>query len=183
VEQDFALRKATAEARRERLERICGKSSSFELEQARTAEAGEGAEGPRVECKGLLPEVIADAGMETVSFPLKGPWIESFPELESRTRTHALVFKYPCTDRALLEVSAPPGFRPRPAPEPVVIDNPFGRYELNVSETADGYSVERMLRFPHLSLPANRNAGIRRFLQKVRIADAAVLHFDAAGAD
>lgn len=176
LEQESVLKRATAGERQSRLEKICGKSSWYELDQARTAGA---AEAPRVECEGLVPEVVPEAGVESLGFPLKGPWIAKVPELESRTRVNPLVFDFPFTDRTLLEIGAPPGFTPRGAPGPVVIDNPFGRYELKVSGTEGGYSVERVLRWPHLSLPASRNAGVRRFLQQVAEADAAVVYFDA----
>lgn len=178
VDQEFSLRTDTQEKRQERLDGLCGKSSTFELEKTAVEPSPAGSFGGKLECEGSMPEITTDAGMDEIQVPVSGPWLESYPDLGEGARHQPFLFDYPFLDEASIELAAPPGFHPGSLPEPVVIDSPFGAYSLKVEPGADGVKIERSFRFPHLSLPANRIKGLRYFLNKVREADRTRIAFE-----
>ena len=49
----------------------------------------------------------------------------------------------PFMQTATLNVSAPQGFKPQEAPQPVTLESAFGRYSLFVSVAESGFRVER----------------------------------------
>ncbi|HXI03785.1 MAG TPA: DUF3857 domain-containing protein [Candidatus Saccharimonadales bacterium] len=178
VDQEFSLRTDTEEKRQERLDGMCGKSSSFELESAKVDPAPAGEFGGKLECEGSLPEVTAGDGVDELRVPVLGPWVESYPEFPRDERTQPILFDYPFLDEAAVELEVPPGFRPREIPEPVVVDSPFGAYSLKIEASGESIRIERSLRLPHLSLPANRIKGLQYFLNKVREADRTKIAFE-----
>ena len=63
------------------------------------------------------------------------------------------------------------------APQPRSLVGPYGKYQLAISTTSDGYKVERALaRFP-LAVPAAEYEELRAFFEAVREADAVPLTF------
>jgi hypothetical protein len=100
-----------------------------------------------------------------------GPWIEEIPELTSPSRVLPVVLPFAGNDRASIEIVAPAGYFPGPAPAPMRIESSMGAYTLAVTATESGFHVDRSLTLPKTEIPPQGYDAFRRFLEEVRVAD------------
>lgn len=107
-----------------------------------------------------------------------GPWIHPLPHLPSGPRTHPVVFDFSRIDVVELTVAPPPGFRPGGTAVVRDFSGPYGKYRLEISRDATGYTVKRALALLALAVPAAEYDALLTFLAKVRRADSTVLEFE-----
>lgn len=175
-----SLRRRTPEARKARLDELCGAGADFEVSKAEAPRIDDLGAGFALECEGASPDADAEAGAQETTFRLAGAWFDPVPELSAPVRVHPIVFDYPRIDRSILEIESPEGYAPKGAPAPVKVDGPFGSYSLVATATPTGYHVERSFSLNMQNFPPDRYAGIRKYLSDVRKADRASVEFRRA---
>jgi hypothetical protein len=102
------------------------------------------------------------------------------PELVSATRASPVVLPYRRVERATIDVSPPSEFVTLPAPPPVQLEGPFGRYFLAISNKDGGYHVERSFVIVRLVTAPAEYPALKSFLDEVRKADGTYLQFKRA---
>ncbi len=181
LDERRTLRQLSLAERSERLAEHCGANGEFEIVSAVAPGLDDLGKPFQLRCEGELFLAEALGTSEELALHADGAWIEDLPEFTSQTRVHPLVFSFPRVDTTVLEVSAPRGFSAVDPPDPVSIDSLFGLFTRTVSRTDDGYRVERSLTLRLQDLPAHSYDGLRRFLDRVRLADRTPLRFSAKG--
>jgi hypothetical protein len=174
------LRGRAAEKRDERLRELCGESADLEVVSAESPglETLAGGYQLRCTCEVLASGVDEDA--ETFRYQFSGPWIRELPDLTADTRVHPVNFHYPYIVHTVIDITAPEGFVPRPAPAPVSIDSQLGGYRLNITRTPDGYRVERMMALAILGVIAEGYPFLLDHFNAIRRADRTELVFERA---
>lgn len=167
----------TPEARKKRLEQICGSSSRLEVSRADASGIDDVRKPFELSCEGESSIEIAN-DVTTYRMAMDGPWVEALPELTSTTRIFPVIFHFPHTDILALDVAAPQGFAPKESPPAVKLEGPIGNYLLSVSRTDAGYHVERTFTLLPLKVEARDYSELRTFLADVRQADRLRLAFE-----
>jgi hypothetical protein len=175
------LRQLAPQPRDERLRELCaGEEDDFEVTGATAPGLMDTFGALRLEC-GVERELAGPLeDGPRFSFVVEGPWIDPLPDFEGRTtRVHPVIFDYARTDKATLEVEAPPGFQPL-ATDPATQDfeTAFGRYTRTVKTTASGYEIERNVAFTPMQVPASDYPLLLGFLEEIRTADRVPLVFE-----
>lgn len=160
-----------------RLKELCGESSDFVSSTAEAPSLLDLKTPFRLTCAGELvkSETVQEEGNRIAT--IEGPWLEEVPEFSASKRIHPIVFPFPRTDLATIEVAGPAGFMPSSTFDPIRIDHPLGNYLLIVTPTSAGYHVERSFSLKQQKLAPANYAGLRQFLLEVRRADRTPLVF------
>jgi len=166
--------------RQNRLDEYCGATGEFEVSKAEAPRLQDLQAGFHVDCQGTLLETNLAPDLAHYSFRWDGAWIESVPQLTSSSRKELVVFDYPRIDHAIVDLATPSGFSTITPPVVAPIESPFGRYNLFVRVTPDGYQVERLFALTALAVPAGDYGPLRRFLAEVRQADTTPVVFQRA---
>ncbi|MFQ5700269.1 MAG: DUF3857 domain-containing protein [Acidobacteriota bacterium] len=171
------LRLSKPEKREDDLERQCGAGGDLEVLEAKAPDLADYTAPYRLACQGELVDLDIDESEDEFLFEFRGPWIPSLPEFSSPTRVHPVFFRYPFIDLTTVEVASPAGFTPRQPPPLVRFQTPFGTYGRKITKTAGGYRVERAVALLALTVKAEDYKALRAFLERIRVADHAMLEF------
>jgi hypothetical protein len=106
-----------------------------------------------------------------------GPWVGGIPDLPPGERIHPVWFPYPGVDIAEITIRAPEGLRPVEAPPPIRFSEEFGKYQLIITPTEDGYEIKRALALLQTVIPTESYDQLRQFLEKVVEADRTTVRF------
>ncbi|MBI3450872.1 MAG: hypothetical protein HY049_18400 [Acidobacteria bacterium] len=178
----IALRGMRPDARKRRLDELCGDGRGIEVRRAEAPGLDRLDASLRLECDGAVAAPAPEAGTADVFFVLEGPWFNAVPNLTAAKRIHPVVLDFPAIDRSVIDVGAPPGFVAAEPPATVTLRNDEGSYSLAVERTEGGFRVRReFTRLPLAIKPADYRP-FRDFLQAVRLADRTRLRFVKAGA-
>jgi hypothetical protein len=178
VERRRWLRDLGVRERKEALDGLCGSSGMREITAAELPSLDEPSGPFLMRCD--LEQSGTNVNNDAASYKLylAGPWWPEAPEFAAATRVNPLIFDYPKADVAAIELTAPHGFRPASAPEPIRINSPYGRYELIVKQTPTGFHVDRAFALTFLIANANEYGPLRKFFNDVRDADRSTVLFE-----
>jgi hypothetical protein len=170
---------ASEKNRTARVAQMCSQGSDIEVTRSE-AEVGYPPLVVRLDCESQ--EAVGPDDPETARYEMSwvGPWVEPVPDLLPGPRVHPVVFAFPRVDILELSVKAQAGFRPKDAPEATSFAGPYGKYQLTISATADGFKVQRALALLPVVVPPAEYDALRAFISKVRRADATTLPFARA---
>ncbi|MBI3447439.1 MAG: DUF3857 domain-containing protein [Acidobacteria bacterium] len=171
------LRISSPENRKKALDELCGASASLEVSKAAAPALDDVNAAYRLECEGRQSVPGAGEGREELPLHFDGAWIPEVPLFASPTRAFPIVFDYPWIDMASIEVVAPKGYAPAPAPPPVKLEAPFGSYALSVKATDRGYEIQRAFAMVSATLKPESYEALRKFLEDVRMADRTAVVF------
>ncbi|MCB9285140.1 MAG: DUF3857 domain-containing protein [Lewinellaceae bacterium] len=94
------------------------------------------------------------------------------PKLPDIRRQAPLVFRYPYRMIDSLEIAVPEGFIPESIPDPVLLDTPFGKYQLDIQIQDGGtFLLTRQLDRYKGEFPASDYPAFREFIQTIRKSD------------
>ena len=167
----------TPDARKKRLDGICGASDKFEVSRAEA----QGLEDPRIPLVVTCEGQILDSGMpgkdQTFEIGLEGAWIEPVHELKEQTRTYPVIFRFAHTDLTEVNVKPPSGYTPKGAPAPIRLEGRFGTYLLSISADETGYHVQRAFTLLPIHVAPENYPELRSFLGDAHQADRSRLAF------
>jgi hypothetical protein len=106
-----------------------------------------------------------------------GPWIGPIPSLPPGPRVHPVIFNYPYVETMEIDVKAPSGFRPSGDPVEIGFAESYGKFQLTIKATEDGFQIKRAFAMLPLIVPPEEYEALRAFLEEVRIADRTRLMF------
>jgi hypothetical protein len=174
------LRGQPAERRDDMLDDLCGSSDRYEISRAQASGWEDPGADLRLECEGRANQPGPDVSYDQWGQGFLGPWIDWVPEFVSPTRANPVIFPFRRVERAGIDVSPPPGFVTLPAPPPVQLEGPFGRYFLAISNKDGGYHLERAFVIVRLVTAPAEYPALKNFLDEVRRADGTHLQFKRA---
>lgn len=176
-----ALRSQSPAERRDSADRMCGAGGDLELTESSTPDLDDRSGLFQLRCAGRLPGAAIPGEVNDFRFSFYGPWIEPLPELTAVERTHPVILEYPRLEISFIDVATPEGFVPTDAPEGIEEDGPYGRYQLTITRTDEGYHLERMLTLLPLRVDPEDYPGLREFLVSIQRADNTFLIFHRKG--
>lgn len=171
------LRRHKPEEREQELLALCGSGGEIEINEAVAEGLDARRASERIRCRGELLVTNIEPEIERYSFAVQGPWFAPVPDLRPGPRRFPVVLDFPRTEKATLEIDAPPGFEPGPPPPAERLGTAHGSYALTVTRTERGFRVERTLTLPRATIPVDVYPGLAGFFDSVRRADTMALPF------
>lgn len=174
------LRSVTPEERDERTESLCGGSDgTVQVARAEAPDLDSFGADYRLVCEIELPLAVP-ATVDEMRISVHGPWAAPPPDLGADAeRRHPVVFRFPRIDYAETRLYPAAGFTLGPAPEPVKIESPVGRFvlQVDVDKETDAFVVHRLLALTAVVVKPQDFPELRRFFDAIRLADRATVTF------
>lgn len=166
------LRSLAPEDRDSRLGELCGQSAETEVLKHEAPTLEDMGASFALTCESETSDVAPPEEIGVFHFSWDGNWVERLPDLTAKKRVHPVIFRYPSTDVAEIDIQAPPGFKPGQPLEDTVIDYKYGRYERSVTVHEHGFLIKRTLVLAPIVVNTEGYPDLLGFLQRVRKADA-----------
>jgi hypothetical protein len=175
------LRNLNIRERKETLDKLCGAAGMTEVTSATLPHLEEPSAPFQIACVSEDSSTQITDAIDRYTLHVSGPWWTAVPEFTAATRVHPIVFDYPQVELIAIDVTAPHGFQPKPAPAPIKLESPYGRYEFVAKATPTGFHVDRAFALTVLTAKAAEYDALRKFLDDVRNADRTPVSFERTG--